>query len=290
MSRNSEILALRLEQLICDPSRLEQTDSNKLILESIEVHDPDLYQLICEAIITFPDTAFLPPLWAIVENDDLEEPLRAAAFSGIAAMLVASAEDADDPLLQLVELDLELITSEQIDEQVSELLRIYRSAEFPSVLRRRALETAANVSNRETIRAAGFAALSSDDPEWTVTGVLVISLTDGPSSREHIEGALKHDSLEVRLEAIHALAGFATADDFAILQKLIRQGGEEARVALLALSDVPNERAGEILFGATDLCPPELEEDASEAYELWLDSWAGFEAELHESIDIGDEE
>ena len=290
MPRNSEILALRLEQLICDPARLDQPESSKLILEAIEAGDADLFQLIGEAVITFPDTAFLPPLWALVKNDRLEEALRAAAFTGIAAMLVASVEDADDPLLQLIELELELLSAEQIEEQVSELLRVYRSAGFPSAVRRRALETAANISGHEAIRAAGFAALNSDDPEWTVTGVLVISLTDGPDAREHIERALRHDTLDVRLEAIHALAGFGTDDDFAVLEKLIRRGGEEARVTLLALSDVPNERAGEILFQATEICPAELEEDADEAYELWLDSWAGFEAELHESIDIGDEE
>ena len=284
------MIALRLERLICNPAREQQTSAHDLILEAIQACDPELFQLLGEAIIVFPDVEFLPPLWATIENDDLDEELRVAAFTGIAAMLVTSLEEVEDPFLSASELGLSVLTVEEVDELVARLLRIYRSAEFPSALRRRALETAANVSADEAIRAAGFAALNSDDPDWTVTGVLVVSLTEGQEAREHIEKALTHDALDVRLEAIYALASFATSDDLDTVAKIIRRGGEEARIALIALSDVPEEKAGLLLYQATESCPPDLEEEAHDAYELWLDSWAGFEPDLHESVDIGDDE
>ncbi len=284
MSVKTEQAQLFLERLLVSEVT-DDADAQKFIADAIALRDAETLRLASEAICVHPHLMHLTPLWSIVENKSLDEHLRAAAFAGIGGLLVASWTELDEP----DPMDpVELLDDEGLDNQIAQLLRVYRDSDYPAVVRRRALEAAANVSDDDQIKAAGLAAFQASDSQWRVTGLFVLRLVDPAQSRRHINAALESDVLDLRLEAIRALSDLDEGKDFDRLAKIVANGGEEAKVALLELSDIPDERANQIILEAVESGPDELREEAEEAQEMWLESWAGFSDQLIDELGIDD--
>lgn len=282
MSVKTEQAQLFLERLLVSEVT-DDADAQKFIADAIALRDAETLRLASEAICVHPHLMHLTPLWSIVENKTIDDQVRAAAFAGIGGLLVASWSELDEP----DPMDpLELLDDEGLDAQIAQLLRVYRDSDYPGVVRRRALEAAANVSDDDQIKAAGLAAFQANDPQWRVSGLFVLRLVDPTQCRKHINEALQSDVLDLRLEAIRGLADLAEGKDFDRLAKIVRRGGEEARVALLELSDIPDERASQIISDAAESDDEELRAEAEEAYEMWLESWAGFSDQLIDELGI----
>ena len=294
-----ERITLLIERFLYDP--LSIGDATPVICEALDSGLPELVELAGQAIIAVPDRVYLKPLWVLVESRQADEQLRAAAFSGIAGILLNALEDIDDPLEWIEGDDEPLMTANELDNQITQLLRIYRDAKYPPVVRRRALEVAANVSDDETVRAAGLAALGADKPEWIATGLLVLSLTDGTKARKHIEWALRHEIKDVRIEGIRRMADLGEPGDIRRLDEIVTRNSDpdETEAAIWALTEVPMSEAGEILATAKDDLKGDLRDEAAEAYALWNDTWAGITDEdldglmldaLNEYVDVDDDD
>jgi len=278
MSAETDEITLLLERSIFDPTSVEDVPS--LVERAIATRDVEILELTAALLAAMPRVAYLDSLWALVTDTGAAIDSRVAALTCVASILLMSMEELEAGAdgWQGDEDEEPLLDGAALDVQIRRLLDMYRDVDTPRDLRRRALEAAANLTDDERVRSAGLAALASKEPEWIVTGLLVARLVDGGRARKHLESALDHASLEVRLEAIRGLADFGERRDIETLGDICVKGNRDERAtAFLALSEVPRQEAGDILRAATESLDGDDLEDAVEAYELWMEEFGGLD-------------
>jgi hypothetical protein len=278
MGMHDDIL-LSLERVLVNPAALPEPD---LVDRAIATRDAEVLGLVEQVISVLPATRHGEPLWAIVRDKRAGDEVRVAALHALTMLLVTSIETLEDASMGLADEDEEpLFEADEIEEHLERILALYRDQTESREVRRRALESAANLTDDESVGSAGLAALASKEPSWVVTGLLVVRLQQGSRARKHIETALKHDALEVRLEAIRGLADLGERHDVEALETIVRKSTnhDERVTALYAMSEMPRQDAGQALYDLIEVLDEdgEIIDDVHEAYELWLEEWGSAE-------------
>ena len=259
-------LALQLEMLAGLGSWERPDNSQDVVLEGLghqdkvlrlnaleiagEELDPDLTEVIVRLLKTDPE--------------DVVRATAAIAL-GPALEMMSTEEDWEEP--ELEDLPMSVDRFQDVERRLE---KIYRDANEPKLVRRRALEAAVR-SPRDWQRGVIRSAWASEDPEWQLTAVFCMGCVAG--FEDQILEALESDSSELKTEAVRAAGAMGLKSAGRVLAYLAGADDtpREMRLAAIeALGTTPTPESADVL----DLLLLSDDEEISELAQAAFDELA----------------